>query len=207
MPTSTFFRLPEEKRERLLRAARDEFTRVPFAEASINRIIAAARIPRGSFYQYFRDKNDLFGFVINQVRQSILKLFEEIREKTRGDIFELPLYALDAFCEQDGSIAPRFADEFAMLQLNRSMDIAAVLIKQSDEVCCSHQFLQRWDRTMLRCEDDDFVNALFAMIANALGSAIAHIMADPSSRRRESERLALCVDIMRNGSMKKGETR
>lgn len=56
MPSKTFFHLPAEKRERLLLAAEEEFARVPYAEASINRMIRAAGIPRGSFYMYFRDK-------------------------------------------------------------------------------------------------------------------------------------------------------
>ena len=60
MPTDTFFRLPEEKRARILEGAWSEFTAVPYAEASINRIVQTSRIPRGSFYQYFEDKNDLF---------------------------------------------------------------------------------------------------------------------------------------------------
>ena len=55
MPTSTFYRLPEEKRDRLMKAVWKEFTRVPYTEASINRIILGAKIPRGSFYQYFLD--------------------------------------------------------------------------------------------------------------------------------------------------------
>ena len=59
MPTSTFFRLPEEKRERLMDAAWAEFTSTSFTDASINRIIHSARIPLGSFYQYFQYKEDL----------------------------------------------------------------------------------------------------------------------------------------------------
>ena len=55
MPTDTFFRLPEEKRTRILEGAWSEFTAVPYAEASINRIVQTSRIPRGSFYQYFED--------------------------------------------------------------------------------------------------------------------------------------------------------
>ncbi|MBR3569954.1 MAG: helix-turn-helix transcriptional regulator, partial [Oscillibacter sp.] len=60
MCKETFLRLPEEKRARIVNAAWDEFAAVPFADASINRVIRAAGIPRGSFYQYFEDKNDLF---------------------------------------------------------------------------------------------------------------------------------------------------
>ena len=62
MPTSTFFNLPPEKRERLLAAARAEFARVSLAGASVNRIIRQAGIPRGSFYMYFADKEELRQF-------------------------------------------------------------------------------------------------------------------------------------------------
>lgn len=67
MPSKTFFHLPAEKRERLLLAAEEEFARVPYAEASINRMIRAAGIPRGSFYMYFRDKEELFHYLLKQV--------------------------------------------------------------------------------------------------------------------------------------------
>ena len=56
MPSTTFYNLPAEKRERLLSAARAEFARAPYEEASVNRMIRAAGIPRGSFYMYFTDK-------------------------------------------------------------------------------------------------------------------------------------------------------
>ena len=49
MCKETFLRLPEEKRSRIINAAWDEFTTVSFANASINRIIRGAGIPRGSF--------------------------------------------------------------------------------------------------------------------------------------------------------------
>ena len=58
MPSETFLRLTEEKRTRLVDAAWEEVLRVPFEEMSINKIILRARIPRGSFYQYFTDKKD-----------------------------------------------------------------------------------------------------------------------------------------------------
>ena len=66
MPSKTFFHLPAEKRERLLLAAEEEFARVPYAEASINRMIRAAGIPRGSFYMYFRDKEELFHYLLRE---------------------------------------------------------------------------------------------------------------------------------------------
>ena len=81
MPTETFFRLPEAKRETLLCCARQEFARVPYPNASINRIIRAAGIPRGSFYMYFADKADLFLHLMDQFvdtfTQTVCRLLEE----------------------------------------------------------------------------------------------------------------------------------
>ena len=74
MPTTTFFNLPPPKREKLLRAAVAEFARRPYGEVSINRIIQAAEIPRGSFYQYFADKTDLFRYVLQTYGCQVLEL-------------------------------------------------------------------------------------------------------------------------------------
>ena len=60
MPKQTFYKLPQEKQERILAAAKREFTQVRYSDASINQIVREAGIPRGSFYQYFEDKKDIF---------------------------------------------------------------------------------------------------------------------------------------------------
>ena len=94
MPSKTFFHLPAEKRERLLLAAEEEFARVPYAEASINRMIRAAGIPRGSFYMYFQDKEDLFRYLLKGYVDQLFMLLEEFLLRVRGDIFQalLDLY-------------------------------------------------------------------------------------------------------------------
>ena len=68
MSKETFLRLPEEKRNRFLEAAWEEFTHVRFADASINQIVRRAGIPRGSFYQYFENKEDLFRYLLDTTR-------------------------------------------------------------------------------------------------------------------------------------------
>ena len=57
MPKETFFHLKEEKKENIEKALIAEFSSVTFEEASISNIIERAKIPRGSFYQYFLDKS------------------------------------------------------------------------------------------------------------------------------------------------------
>ena len=87
MPTETFFRLPEAKRETLLRCARQEFARVPYPDASINRIIHSAGIPRGSFYMYFEDKSDLFLYLMDQFVDAFIQTLCHLLEEEEGDLF------------------------------------------------------------------------------------------------------------------------
>lgn len=42
MPTSTFYRLPDQKRQKLINAIRQELLRVPYDQVSINKIIQNA---------------------------------------------------------------------------------------------------------------------------------------------------------------------
>ncbi|MDD2994523.1 MAG: TetR/AcrR family transcriptional regulator, partial [Pygmaiobacter sp.] len=76
MPTNTFFRLPKEKRRRIFSAAVKEFSNFSFACASINRIVRLAGIPRGSFYQYFSDKEDLYMHVITVIGEEKMEIFQ-----------------------------------------------------------------------------------------------------------------------------------
>ncbi|MHB1296044.1 MAG: TetR/AcrR family transcriptional regulator [Anaerolineae bacterium] len=72
MPKPTFLNLPEDKRERILEAATDEFAARGYRQASITHIVSQAGIPKGSFYQYFQDKRDLFIYILQIAGQKKL---------------------------------------------------------------------------------------------------------------------------------------
>ena len=65
MPKQTFFNLPDEKRQLIIDLAIDEFAEYSYKEASISRIVKHAGIAKGSFYQYFEDKKDLYLYLIH----------------------------------------------------------------------------------------------------------------------------------------------
>ena len=64
MPKNTFFNLPKEKRERIIKTAIEEFAQAPYQDISINHLIKCLGIPTGSFYQYFEDKKDLYFHIL-----------------------------------------------------------------------------------------------------------------------------------------------
>ncbi|MCQ3938550.1 MAG: hypothetical protein DPW18_16100 [Chloroflexi bacterium] len=77
MPKQTFFNLPEEKRQAIVNAAIDEFAEYGFEPASINRIVANSGIAKGSFYQYFDDKLDVFRHLIDVLGDEKTKFFKD----------------------------------------------------------------------------------------------------------------------------------
>ena len=88
MPKLTFYNLPDEKRQTLIQALKSEFSRVPLFEASVSNIVKAAGIPRGSFYQYFEDKDDAFFYLLNELAEQENYNFLSILSMHNGDPFE-----------------------------------------------------------------------------------------------------------------------
>ncbi len=64
MPKDTFYRLAADKRERLVAEAISEFAERPFEQASLSQIAARAGVSKGSVYQYFDNKLDLYRWLL-----------------------------------------------------------------------------------------------------------------------------------------------
>lgn len=95
MPKETYFNLKEEKREKIEKALEKEFGRVPFEKASISNIITEAEIPRGSFYQYFEDKEDAITYIVQKYITLEHKMMSEFLIKTQGNIFEMAIQVFE----------------------------------------------------------------------------------------------------------------
>ena len=89
MPSNTFLRLNEEKRNKLINAGFKEFSLYNFNDASINRIIKEADISRGSFYMYFEDKKDLYFYLLEEYLDVLVNNMKKDLIKNNGDIFKM----------------------------------------------------------------------------------------------------------------------
>ena len=69
MPKSTFFNLNKDKQERIMDAILTEMSIHTFEHININNIIRDAHIPRGSFYQYFENKDDMFNYFYQYIAE------------------------------------------------------------------------------------------------------------------------------------------
>lgn len=87
MPTQTFYNLSSEKREKIEEAIREEIVSKGIADASINQIVRKADISRGSFYQYFADKEDMIEYMLREFERRIRQVFHQYMLSCRGNIF------------------------------------------------------------------------------------------------------------------------
>lgn len=105
MAKQTFLNLSEDKRNMVVSALKKEFSRVPLKDALVSNIIIDAKIPRGSFYQYFNDIEDAFYYIIGEYSKDIKRKLLEYLEKNKGDIIlsyrELYLYILNVIDNPD----------------------------------------------------------------------------------------------------------
>ena len=199
MPSDTFFRLPEEKRTRLLEAAWTEFTRSRYSDVSINKIICRARIPRGSFYQYFEDKEDLFRYLLEHVKQSLLTRISAVVCQPGKDIFEISLLAFDELVKEDSQTRPELRRCVEVFRLNPGLVPQLFVVDKSGPVWDA--FLSRSDLSRFRCAQNEFLEQVFRMLTSTLGAAVVDTLNWPEHKQEHRKNLEIRLDIIRAGCL------
>lgn len=131
MAKQTFLNLNEEKRKIVEESLKKEFSRVPLKDALVSNIVKCAKIPRGSFYQYFNDIDDAFYYVIGQYSKDIKKTLLENIVRNKGDIIlsyrQLYIYILDMIEKEENK------DYFEKIFLNMNYDIEIMFTPNFNE--------------------------------------------------------------------------
>jgi len=208
MPRATFRNLPAAKRQRIVDAAVEEFGSRPYPKATLDRIVAAAGVSKGSMYQYFEGKADLYGWLLTEYTAT--KKLEAL-----GPPAPEPGETLWAMLERTFAAGVRFAiAEPALTRLGARFrrerelepELAAMareLQRQAHEYLCATVRVAR-DRGELRADLDP---DLFAtLIAHALGDGMLDVLEqrfgldldDPAAVRRleDGETRALVAEMI-----------
>lgn len=77
MPKKTFFNLPKQKRQFIEEVAAEEFAKYGYKAFSITKMVKRADIAKGSFYQYFTDKHDLFLHLVSMAEKEKMAFFQD----------------------------------------------------------------------------------------------------------------------------------
>lgn len=107
MPSDKFWSLPGDKKIELIEAAKREFAIFNYEDASINRIIQSIHMPRGSFYLYFTNKQDLYLYILKNYIEEFKREFMKILKIQNGDIFDSMIVLFDKIindCSEDHNL-------------------------------------------------------------------------------------------------------
>ena len=89
MPKETFHNLPEDKRQLIEKVSISEFATSGYDKASITRIVDRCQIAKGSFYQYFENKLDLYLYMLKLISDLKMEYLEKLQIKLVDvDFFE-----------------------------------------------------------------------------------------------------------------------
>jgi AcrR family transcriptional regulator len=83
----TFAKLPSDKQERILAAAVDEFSRWGYEKASINRMVGRLGIAKGSIFQYFGSKKNLYFHIFEHAVRLVRLTLKHVKSETEGEDF------------------------------------------------------------------------------------------------------------------------
>lgn len=70
MPLLTYYNLSEDKKEKIIRISLEEFANKDYESASLTGIIKQVGVAKGSFYRYFKNKYDLYAFLVSLARET-----------------------------------------------------------------------------------------------------------------------------------------
>ncbi|MDF2612890.1 MAG: transcriptional regulator, TetR family [Clostridia bacterium] len=203
MPLQTFFNLSEDKRRTILRAARQEFSRVPLEQASIANIIKIAGIPRGSFYQYFYNKEDLFIFMIQNIGNKVIGNMITYLKENGGDVIEAFIqlfYNAISFIHKDEN-GNFFKNVFMSMndQMKESIHASFETIHYPMGFC---EFIKLIDCSKLTLTSEKEILYVLRMIKGILFQNVAHYFTGKMTEEETIETFLFQMKIIRQSIYK-----
>lgn len=87
IPNRTFNNLPPKKQATIIRVVLEEFSENGYRKTSINTIVGRLGIAKGSIFQYFKDKEGLFLFILNLSLEKVKHYLRTVRNRTVAQDF------------------------------------------------------------------------------------------------------------------------
>ena len=180
MPTETFKNLNDEKKQNILNAARNEFSKVSFSESSINKIIKEAGISRGSFYMYFIDKEDLYETVIeNQLKKNFKFLKDEL-VKNNGDIFKTYINIYEKLLKKVSKNKTNNFNKHILLNMNFKSDNLFIRKNKVQYKKYIEEFISLINTNNYKLEDKEELLDIIDMLTLLLIHSLVKSLKNPS---------------------------
>lgn len=102
MPTEKFYQLPEYKKQRIAEAMLREFQDTGTDKIHMTQIARKADVSRASLYLYFKNREDMISFSINQAYRTIAEENKQSLKRNGGDYWDMMKESLNAQLKRCG---------------------------------------------------------------------------------------------------------
>lgn len=133
MPKSAFFNLSEERRNLIISVVFEEFSSANYDAASINHICKKSNIAKGSFYQYFIDKLDLYVYIMTLAVEAKITFFATIVDQFKTLTLQEQIRLLFVKSIEFAKINPQLAALGERFSIENNETAKLAVIKEGDK--------------------------------------------------------------------------
>lgn len=199
MPKETFYHLSDEKREKVEKAIEKELGRTTFEKASISKIVEEANIPRGSFYQYFEDKEDAIKYIMKKYMLLEKEMMKNILSETKGNIFEASLKIFDYMTSKMHGSAKINLYKNIMQELKKNNINLFNYIEENKKI---EEINQLIDLSILNIKEENELKHVMKIITAVTRSASINVNSGSMSIKEARNELEKQIEILKRGMVK-----
>lgn len=202
MPKETFFNLPAEKQDLICDVAIEEFALHPYEQVSVNRIVARAGIAKGSFYQYFENKRDLYLHLLQRIGEAKLDYLAPVTRNSQQQDFFTLLRDLYAAGIQFGIENPRYMEISKKLMKSKGTPIYTEVMEAN--TFAASEFFETLLRTAISNGEVrlDIDVPMFAYLIASMNTLVMEYYVEHVARVYDDQLLATVdqfIDFLKNG--------
>lgn len=196
MPTSAFFNLPDDKKTKLIEAAKKEFANNLFEDASINQIIKDINMPIGSFYLYFENKEDIYNYIFTFYKNNLIKIFIDILKENNGNVFNSYIILYDFIIDNSDSNITLLINKFFLNMNTKRLESSMPrkdCKKENDKLVMANI-----NKETLNLKEDD-IYVLISILMPMFFQNVAHTFGHPEQKQKIKEHYIKQLNIIRKG--------
>jgi AcrR family transcriptional regulator len=203
MPTERFYKLPKVKRDVIREAAIEEFNRVPFEKASINKIVKTAEISRGSFYTYFEDKRDLLAYIFEEADERLLQTWLQCAKECGGNLWKTAELFLEENMVQTERRFFKIVKNIIVLEDSQNMVTGMLYCKQKEmKDSRLDVIIASADLTGFRSNAREEFKLLLFMIGASIAESIGRYCWQPEEKENIIKDFRKTLNILQHGIYK-----
>lgn len=202
MPKITFFNLNIEKREKIKKAIINEFSKHTIAKASISNIVEEAQIPRGSFYQYFEDKEDALKYIIDEFIKIEKEEIKNSLKINNGDIFKTSIDIFKYVSKKS------YSDRDMMLCHNIIQKLKEENVNIFEGINCKSMYQANKDNgniintNILKINNEEDLKYMMKILTVVIRASIIDVITKKKSEEKAQEELQKQIEILKHGMIK-----